>query len=652
MSDSNLTENKLQDYTPSLQRVQAMDARGDFQFKGIYKAFMAVFDWTEKFGTTRVLPTIEQIEKESTIERERVEFFVNELCFRINPPILKKLVVVDFHGNEVGEPENPKTFLKQNTVFCRPTSVDAGSVARYMAGLNEASTNAIKSWIQSKREGLSKDSLQAQIQEALDNNKLFDTYASTQIGNLFQCSYDKTKAQKDATISLHLKPVLRKLVDDKVLFFLRNDRATKPGNKSIFLYNKPEEIRDRYEVFLSIIQNKILPTLQKLGVMGQVEASVWKTPKATLDEILSYLNEGYGDQKTLVEETILLDEIIQEEREREEKQKKKDLLEELLAYLEGVGRVVEVNFLRLGGEPLEDEFKAMLLSNNNILYAEFADEKIYNEFVLHKNCIMKAIESAKATFIAKKSNLEIRVLLLMNVYQNLSEESAKRTLEEIENLSLFQYLPFFTKLWRMIIGSIKVYNDEAAIIKARLSQKLVRDMQVQKQKLIQIEKEKIKQKLAKEKEDQERAAKRASKEGNSSKESSSKVLTEEEKKAEEAMSEILSLVDSAWDKGNYPDREYLLSKLNGKYTEDNLIFFLKKYGGKELYSYQVKNQGQTYPWPILITTSYLKKKGKALLDKSKAESQKQRDEKVPDQEKFDLADSLVDFLERTMPKIK
>lgn len=96
---------------------------------------------------------------------------------------------------------------------------------------------------------------------------------------------------------IHLKPVLKQLVDDKILFFFRNDAASRPGNKSVFIYNKPNEIADRYDAYVDYVKNTIYPALQKLGVMGNLSEEVWNSPRATLTEILGYMNDSYGDQK-------------------------------------------------------------------------------------------------------------------------------------------------------------------------------------------------------------------------------------------------------------------------------------------------------------------------------------------------------------------
>ncbi|TGM06528.1 hypothetical protein [Leptospira jelokensis] len=666
MLDPNLPELKVMDYTACLQKVQAMDSRGDFSYKGIYKVLLVIFEWTDKFLQNRVLPNVEQIERDSSIDRDRTENYVIDLSYKQNPAIIKKLNVLEFHPNEPGDPENPKTYIKHNTVFARPTTSDGGTAFRYALGLNELSTTAIKGWFNEKRKYVGKEKMRKVIKAAVDANRLFDTYASTEIGNLFQCPYDKTKVQKDATIVIHLKPILKQLVDDKILFFFRNDSASRPANKSVFLYNRPSEIADRYEAYVDYAKNTIYPALKNLGVMGDVTEDSWNSPKNILTEIKGYMNESYGDQKTLMEECLVLNEIIEKDKEREEKQKRKQHIEDLMAFLAEAGRIVEVNLLRVSGEPLTDEFRSMLLSQPEVLYTEYADKRVYNEFILHKSCIPQAIESAKRTFQIKHSDLEIRVLNQMNVTLHLNDESPKRLLEEIEAQSLFQFLPFFTRLWRMIMGSMTVHKFEIPPIKARLQQQLTRDLASQKVKKISQEKEKLVKARLKEREEAEKEAERKSKQSHSQSTSTSNNASdddedqepvkqgspEEEKKWKESIETVVRILDEAWEFGVYPDREYVLSKLNGKFTEENLIFFLKKFGGKEIYSFPIRNQREKFPWPILVSTGYLKRHGKKLLDKVSAESEKQRNDKFPNQEKFDIAESQLDFLNRILPKLK
>jgi hypothetical protein len=79
---------------------------------------------------------------------------------------------------------------------------------------------------------------------------------------------------------------------------------------------------------------------------------------------------------------------------------------------------------------------------------------------------------------------------------------------------------------------------------------------------------------------------------------------------------------------------------------------LKKKGGKDIYSYMVRNQPDKYIWPILITRNYLKKNGKKLLEKAEEVIQAQKTGAMREQMKYDLAVSLAEFLDRILPKIR
>ncbi len=209
------------------------------------------------------------------------------------------------------------------------------------------------------------------------------------------------------------------------------------------------------------------------------------------------------------------------------------------------------------------------------------------------------------------------------------------------------------------MGNMVVHKFEIPAIKARLQIQLNKDLATQKAIKLNLEKEKLVKARLKEREEAEKEIQKRAKAAvaNQDADSSDSEVTkqgspEEEKKWKESIEAVIRILDEAWDFGVLPDREYVLNKLNGKFTEDNLIFFLKKFGGKELYSFPIRNQPEKYKWPILISTSYLKRNGKRLLEKVSEESNKQRNEKFPNQEKFDIAESQLEFLNRILPRLK
>ncbi|MCE9500219.1 MAG: hypothetical protein K8R21_06950 [Leptospira sp.] len=270
MLDSNLQELRVMDYSTALQTVQSLESRGDFQFKGIHKMFLQVADWTEKYLANRILPNLDQIIREVSLEKEKGELFMKELCFRYNPPIFKKIVSVEFDPAGIGPQEDINTFLRRSTVFARPSNLDSGSAHRYVNGVNEASLASIKRWLGAHRVLKPKEVFIEFIISKIRDNKLNETYASYEIGKLFSCQYDTTKELREVTVNINLKPILKKLVSEKLLYFFRNDSASKSGNKSVFLFNNKDEIMIRVEAYLEYMKTVIVPELQKIGVIGDV----------------------------------------------------------------------------------------------------------------------------------------------------------------------------------------------------------------------------------------------------------------------------------------------------------------------------------------------------------------------------------------------
>lgn len=656
MIEPNLPELAVADYNQALQRSQGMEGRGDFQFKGIYKLLVIASEWAYKFSSNKALPTEEQLEKESSIEPEKLNYFLSELCFKANPPFLKKLSGLEFSPNEMGDAESIRTFLKHFTVFVRPITADGTTSYRYVIGLNEKSSEAITKYFREKRKYIGREKFKNFIKASVDANRLFDTYASSEIGNLFQCKFDKQfPGSREITLHIHLKEILRKLVDDKVLFFLRNEKANKVPNKNCFYFNVKEEILDRINAYTEYVRSTILPDLNRLGVIGNIEESDWEHLPVVASKINSVLDSSHGDQKDLVEEWSLLAEFYNKEMEKEKKEERKKSIAELLNYIKTTGRIVDFSLLRIKGEPLDDEYRNTLLQSEDLLFAEYSDKGNLREYLLHKEAIPSAVEMAKKIHTSTKNDAELRILALMKAYQFTNDEATKTKFEQAELFSLFEYLPFFTKLWRMIMGRFTVSKREAEIIRQRILQAQAKALAAAKQKEIkrktqELAQERVKQKMSKEK---------TKVQGSGTEDSDDEIpgsasgeLSEEEKQNLQTMEGINAAVDEAWESGVFPDREYLLKRFNGILEEDKLVMFMKKYGGKSLFSYQVRNQGGKYKWPVLITRSYLKKYGNSLLSKAKQEFEKQSKEQYPDQDKFDMAVSLLEFLERILPKIR
>lgn len=652
MTEANKQNVQVVDYTQALETVQSLDAR-DFKYKGIHKFFTTIHEWTDKYGTNKILPTTEQLKKAVGLEQEQVDFFVEELCIRRNPPLIKKISALEYVPSSSTKSELLSNLLKPLTVFARPTTLDAGTASRYVNGCNEASVNAIKNCIKNNRIPYKGDKYRDLIFSKINSNKLSDTYASTDIGNLFTCPYNKTKELKQETINLHLKPVLKKLLEEKTLLFFRNENASKSGNKSIFLYNNKEEIVERVDIYIQYLKKHIVPLLQRIGVISQISDEEYSDIGSLADNLLTYMDESYVDQRTMVAELIVLNKFYEQFTEDSAKKSVREKVNEVLSLLENAGKMVDLSAIRINGEPLPQDIIPLLLSNENLLHTEYDDDKNYYEFILHKNCVKQAITQAKKIYNSTGVDTEIRILNKMNVMKLLNKEEQKDFID-VESESLFKYLPFFVRMWRRLLGNIYVTKEEAKNIRIQLEKEQKKRIIESKQKSIEKEKAKLAEERMKQRDSSEKADKEEASVMSEEEAVVGGINFNDEKEVKNIQQKIGTILDYAWDSKILPDREYLLENLGNSMTENQLIFFLKKFSQKDVLSFQIKSKSGNAPkfkWPILVTRSYLKRNGQKLLDNAKKQTDEQRKAMMPDQEKFDIYNSMEDFLNKVIYKI-
>jgi hypothetical protein len=647
LSEQNSQFFRVVDFNPAAQSVQGMESRGDFQYKGIYRFFTTINEWTEKFLANKILPNAEQLTRDISLEKDKVDFFINELCFKSNPPIIKKITTVEFELSDMRKSENLTTGLRRNTVFARPSTLDAGSSQRYINGCNERSVAAIKRAIAEVRIPWHGDKFKDYIFTRINANKLSDTYASYDVGNLFNCPYDSSKQLKEITINTHLKPVLKKLVDDKILLFFRNEKALKSANKSIFLYNSKDEVIERIEIYVNYLKKYIIPSLQKIGVIGGVSDEEYSDFASLATKILAYMDDSYGDQKYMVEELIILGAFYENYREEIKRKEQKDKIIEVVKLVENAGKLVDIATIRINGEPIPKDIIPAIVGNESILYTEYDDGNNYFEFLLHRSSVNLAVDLAKKIYLSTGNDTDIRILSRMNINANL-DENLKKDFYSIEMESLFKYLPFLTRIWRSLMGNIYVTKAEAEQIRRQKEMEQKKRINESKAKQIAKEKTKLVEERMKQIDEIEQGIPlNETKEGDVEK----KLTPDEEKQVKEVLQSIITVLDTAWDAKLYPDREYVMQNVKTGMTEDQFVMFLKKYSMKDILSFQVKSKTNKYKWPILVSRHYLKRHGKRLLEIARREADTERRAPAPDQDKFDLYSYMEEFLERVLPRI-
>lgn len=647
MSDQNSQFYRVVDFNPAAQTVQGLESRGDFSYKGIYRFFSVIGEWTDKFPTNKVLPNAEQLMRDIALDKERVNMFINELCFKAYPPIIKKITTIEYELSDTRKSPNLSSGLRRNTVFARPSTLDAGSAQRYVNGCNERTADAIKRAIADKRDRMSGEKFKEFIFNKINQNKLNETYASFDITNLFSCPYDTTKQLKELTVNLHIKPVLKKLVDEKVLLFFRNERSNKNQNKSIFLYNNKDEVLERIEIYVNYMKKVIVPAMQKIGVLGGVSDEEYMDFSNLANKIVNYVDDSYGDQKTVLEELTVLGSFYENYREEIKKKEVKEKVNEVIKLLENAGRLVDIHTVKINGEPLAKDIIPSILSHEMIIHTEYDDGNALFEFVLHKSCIKLAVELAKKIYMSTGNDTDIRILSRMNINTAL-DDTLKKDFNRIEMESLFKYLPFLTRFWRTLLGNIFVTKEEADEIRRRKDMEQKKRITESKAKQIAKEKSKLVEERMKQSEDFENSP--ALQTSVTEAIDDKKLTPDEEKQVKDTFQLIQTILDSAWDSKLFPDREYVLANLNNGMNEDQFVMFLKKHASKDVLSYMIKSKTNKYKWPILITRNYIRRNGKRLLELAKKESDNERRSATPDQDKFDVYSSLEDFLTRLAQK--
>ncbi|EMI66952.1 hypothetical protein [Leptospira noguchii] len=646
-------ELKVADYNTALQLTQSLEARNDFQYKKIHKLLLVVSDWTDKFLANKVLPNVDQLSKELSLDKDKTLQFLKELCTKYNPPIIKKICMVDLNPKGDMSDGTIESCLKMNSVFARPQLADASTSHRYVEGINQLTFNSISRWIRENRTSLGKNEFIKRIHSAILENKLSSTYASTEIGNLFKDPFDVNPELKQITINIHLKPVLKKLVEQKVLFFFRNEQALNPGNRSVFYYNIHAEILNRIEAYKIFLMDNIVPELQKIGAIGVLSDEEKENTRSLVNSIMPYLSPAYGDQKTAMEELMVMLHVEEEDKEKKEKEEKKVKLGEIVDYIKSANRLVDLNFLRFRGQQIEEEIRTLVANHDQILHTEFADKNTLYHYVLHKLAVSGAIEAARKIFASTGNDNEIRILDRMRIKDFIEDKELATAFDKLELSSLFKYLPFFTRLWRNIFGNVTVHKSEADQIKAHNTIELNKKIIEVRSKKIQEDATKLAEKRLKEKDAKELAEKNVRKQQttNLKQEKTQTTFKEVDPQNAKLLERVLDILDDYWSNQQYPDRNILLYEMDGEIDEDGLINFLKKFGKNDIYSFMVRNQEDKYTFPILITKRFLKKKGKELLDKVSSIIDEQKNASMPDQDLFDFCISLEAFLRKTLPKI-
>ncbi|MCR9144641.1 MAG: hypothetical protein NXI24_20550 [bacterium] len=618
--------------------VSAMEARGDFKFKGIKRIFDQIHDWTGNFASRGILPSYEQIARDSEMPEDRVQQYLQELMGRgqSDARLVFAMPALQFiAGANAGISSMP--------IFCRPTQSEGTSARKYLQTYNEKNLSALVKWIEG-RGAPNEAKYREYLTKAIQAEKLRDTQARNEIVKYFYTSLDDTPERRKLAYSLFARPVLQKLVDTKKLLLIKSQAPNGKPISGVF-YPGSAEIDAR----LRILGDHYFQHVVKEG--GEFSTDRLQQSLATID---AGRYEGMSEgQRQVVEELFLLAPTVSRQRKEAAETEKKKGLEEALDMLGKFPRVVEAAVLRNVSETTLQALRGV----NGVLSAEFPHRGTLTDFYLHKSCVADAIKAAREAFDNSGDDAQVKILSAMGLEKYLDQDQYKAFLD-LEQRVLFQQVPLLQKLWRMLFGRTKLDQKEVVKIKRKIQTELDKEKErLREREAKQAQKKLASERLQAETEVADAAKEKVKEDSNDSYEppeaedpEAVKEKLKNEEDAKNQLKKIVDIIDEAWSKNMHPNRTFLIEKL-GNMSEDELIMFLKKYGRKEVLSFRVRSEKEEYIWPILITRRYLRRNGKSLSNKITEQANKQRNAKMPDQEKFNVASSIEDFLGKVLPKL-
>lgn len=637
---------EVMDLQQATELAQSMEARGDFKYKGIFRVFTSVLDWTNKYSSNGILPTREQIARDNDIELDRVKEYIRELMGKSGARMIVAMPAVDFVGGHGSD-------LLRFIVYCRPGKNDGNTASKYYTSYQDKNLKAISRWLESRPGRLSPEFADL-IYEKIEQGRLPDTQDGAEIARNFYSELDATPEKKRNTYTIYARPIIQKLIESKQLLYLATKEGAPAQYKAIF-HNNMEHLQERFRV----LAEYFLENIYEGSPPEQLNAdSMRPMVESVISGKFGSLSTGY--KQVVLEIMLLIPTLGKLKTEKEEKEKQQDL-EKILNDLAKRPGLVDLARMKLKS----DDIRNRVIRAQSVIYTEYPFNGRLSEFILHTNGIAGALKSAFDRLEKAGDDTEMMILSAMGIEKYLDQEQLKM-FREMEQKALFDRLPWYVKLWRAMTGRFHLKPEESVKLKS--------------QTMKQMEEEKLRLRTVEARREQKRIVSERMKEGKSKSgddsapirtPSSSNVppapeegigMEEEEEsapalsqkseeaiKAEETLKKIVQDLDQAWERGEFPNREFLLQKFP-EFDEDTLILFLKKYGRKEIYSFRIKHDKPEYQWPILITRRYIKQNGRKMLSRAMSDADEQRSAMMPNQEKFDIATSIEDFLNRLFTK--
>ena len=612
---------------------QAMEARGDFKFKGIFAIFNVILDWTTKFPVNGVLPAMDQLEREVQVPREKLQEYVRELLGRgsSRARLVTNIPAIEFAPGGGG--------ITKMIVFCRPLKGDGPTAQRYVTSYIAKSADILGKWCKTRTPRSGSD-YTSELYAQIEQGKLHESQAAPQIASFFYNDLDNSAELRKATYNMITKQVIQKMINDRAIVLIKPAADSFLPTYHGIYFNDPNEMRERFKILAGYFLQRILNNPQAAalddyrGVL-QHAAGFDRTIFGTLQP---------GAKQVIMELTLMADRLQSLQQEEKEQESRKET-ERML------GDIANAGLVDLSRQKMDADARAKVRKSPSVLFVEFPYQGRVGEFALHKDAISPAVKIAREHFDVRGDSTDVLVLAEMGVEGQLNPDEQKAFADLLSRV-YFEQLPWLIRAWRSLFGGGKLKPNEQEKVK-RDMQRMAMEERLRIQKAdVRKEQKRLAEERVKGQKQVKEIAKQAVAEksdGGDGEESPEKVQLEQA--AEESLRQICAILDRRWDAGELPGRTQLLTELP-QFDENSLIHFLKRHARKEIYSFRVKNEKPEYVWPILITKHYIRKHGRRLYDQAVRDTDAQRAASMPNQEKFDVSSAIEDFLGQLIAKGK
>ncbi len=604
--------------------------------------FQAIQDQNEKASTCDELPDCDSLSKQLDLPREYIE----KCAF-----VFSGKHEIDIDVSVVGMPllyfvQTSETQVMAKQVYVGPQFRGGDSLKETIEKVNIYNAGVLSKF-SSLRTLLTEEEQVNLLKESLDENKLLSVDFEKKFVELFSYSKDGVAiANKQFIYHSFVRPVFSTLIQKGTLLYYK---VLQQGVQIQAIYWKNEnEIMSWYKILLQVFQKEVSTSIE----------TVDSNNPPTVANHIRYLNFlSFNDrQRKIAEELYMICAFLPRisilgknfNLRPEQDDVEKGIETEELVDVQNIENILIKSVRIMDGNKLniDSKQKRALQFSQNVLIANYPMKNEVIDFYLHKNRVNNAVENAYTDMSKYNDYTQIKVLSFMKI-DDLLDRKQIQVFRETEEKLFLKELPWHIKLLRSLFNRKKLRPQEHKELK--LKQRYANEEKIERLNLKEnanekggVQKRKLKAQKKKQKEVLNIVRNFCPTEVA---QVENEVLSEDDQKI---TSEILNIIDRAWEKKEYPNRIYLLEKSTSIKIENDLIFFMKKNCSKKVLSFQITANSPEFIWPIFITCRFLNKNGKRMLKDTQKAIENEKVARVSDQKKYDILSSLEMFLSRKL----